>query len=342
MKKALKNSVLRPVRIKIPNTLYDPSPEGQEHKICLFSRTSDKVALNEELERNPIAGLTKIISLDEVKKYYKQFHDRKKLFKEFTHFLCDNRIFSHVINLLGKVFSTRNNHPVPVDISNINKLQAAVDKAVNQSTYMHPSGPLLSIRFGMTNMSSKKIIQNIIEGLKVVFEKLNFGLGSINSIHLKSSDSPALPIHYSHQNEISEFLKTKVSKKSQRSSATSQEDIDAPTSTINSKKKKTKTADAPVIETIRPFSNAATADKKSKNKVTQESAPETSSVASVPDSDTVSMKKKKKAVVVSEPVESVQEEAPVGKKRAKATLNETEVSTSAPAVEKPKKLKLRK
>jgi hypothetical protein len=258
---------MRPIRIKIPHTLYDPTPEGEEHTICLFCRSSDKEIIETELEKNPIAGLTKVLALDEIKKTYKQFQSRKKLFKEHTHFLCDDRIFSHVINLLGKVFTSRNNHPIPVDVSNVRKLEASVNKAVNESTYMHPSGSLLTIRFGMTNMSSKKILENIVEGLKVVFEKLQFGLGSLNSIHLKSTDSPALPIHYSHQNEISEFLKNKVvskkedkkakkPKKGEVGPSVAIEEIDAPpvaaTVTAGTKKNK-KSKSAPVIETIKPF-----------------------------------------------------------------------------------------
>ena len=168
-------------------------------------------------------------------------------------------------------------------MTNISKLSSAVDKSVNQSTYLSLSGTLLSIRFGLTNMSSTKIIENILAGLPMVFEKLQFGFGSVNSIHLKSSDSPALPIHYSHQNEISEFLKTKVhsnknekkneSKKGQKgnkkqspvaATSVATEDIDAPlpsAAVVGKKNKKTnKSQDepAPAIQTIKPFSSPTT------------------------------------------------------------------------------------
>ena len=136
MKKPVKK-VIRPVRIQIPNTLFDPSTEGQEHTICLFCRSEDKTSIETELSSNPFPGLTKVMSLDDVKKYLKQYQDRKKLLKEHTHFLCDTRIFSHIINLLGKVFSHRNNYPIPIDISTINKLQSAVNRSINQSTYMN-------------------------------------------------------------------------------------------------------------------------------------------------------------------------------------------------------------
>jgi ribosome biogenesis protein UTP30 len=279
LKKAIKSSVLRPIRIQIPNTLFDPTINGQEHTVCLFCRTDDKEEIENELERNPITGLNKVITLSDLKKYYKNFQERKKLFKEFTHFLCDNRLFSHVINLLGKVFTSRNNYPIPIEMSKIDKLSAAVNKSINQSTYLSLSGTLLSIRFGLTNMSSKKIIDNILAGLPIAFEKLQFGFGSVNSIHLKSSDSPALPIHYSHQNEISEFLKAKVNQK---------KDKTAPATGAEKKNQKEnkKTTAAVVVaaneEIDAPVAPSAAAGKKKNKKVkAEEEVPATVAVAAI-------------------------------------------------------------
>ncbi|KAJ1436452.1 hypothetical protein B484DRAFT_257203 [Ochromonadaceae sp. CCMP2298] len=45
---------------------------------------------------NPPPGLTKIISLNEVKKNYKRLQDLKKLKSEHTHFACDSRIAPQV------------------------------------------------------------------------------------------------------------------------------------------------------------------------------------------------------------------------------------------------------
>ncbi len=41
--------------------------------------------------------------MDDLRKKYRQFADRKKLRKEFSHFLVDDRVMQQVINLLGKV-----------------------------------------------------------------------------------------------------------------------------------------------------------------------------------------------------------------------------------------------
>lgn len=51
-----------------------------------------------------LAGI-RVISVDDLRKKYRQFDDRKKLRKAFWHFLVDERVMQQVINLLGKVIS---------------------------------------------------------------------------------------------------------------------------------------------------------------------------------------------------------------------------------------------
>ena len=118
--KAIGAPVVRPVRVKIPHTMFSPS--GEDHTICLFCRTEDKAEINEHLENQPIEGLTTVVSMTDVKKLYSRIKERKKLLGDHTHFICDARVMNQLYNLLGNVFSTRNNYPVPVDFKTVSKL----------------------------------------------------------------------------------------------------------------------------------------------------------------------------------------------------------------------------
>ena len=206
LNKPIKSPIIRPVRVKIPHSLFDAV--GEEHSICLFCRSADKEEIETKLEATPIEGVSKVISIDQLKKHYKQFQDKKKLLAEFTHFVCDTRIFSQLINLLGKVFSRRNNLPNPIDVSNLDKLESSINKCVHNSTYMSVAGEVITLRFGYTSMTPDQVSANIIAGVRVAVEKLDVGvaLGGIHSIHLKSSDSASLPIHFSYKSDIGNFM----------------------------------------------------------------------------------------------------------------------------------------
>ena len=190
--KAVGEPVLRPVRVKIPHSMYSPSVE--DHTVCMFCRSEDKEELEEYLQTHPVEGLTTIISLNEVKKKYARLQEKKKLLGEHTHFICDTRVMNQLYNLLGKVFSSRNNYPVPVDFKSIAKLEAAVRKSVD-STYMHLKGSNISIRFGYNSMSPGDVTTNIVAGLDFAVTKLKNEWKNVHSIHIKTSDSEALPVY---------------------------------------------------------------------------------------------------------------------------------------------------
>ena len=190
--KEISAPVQRPVRVKIPHSSFSPS--GEDHTVCLFCRTEDKEELTAYVEAHPIEGLAKVVSINDVKKIYARTMDKKKLLAEHTHFVCDARVMSQLYNLLGKTFATRNNYPVPVDFKRVTKLEEAVMKSVD-STYMHLKGSNITIRFGHLAMNPKDVSANIVEGLLFAVEKFKDGWKNVHSVHIKTSDSEALPVY---------------------------------------------------------------------------------------------------------------------------------------------------
>lgn len=210
--KDIKNSVINPIRIPLKHSMFSTSEE--DHTICLFCKTDDKKSIDEYLASNPVDGLSKVISLTQVKKLFAAFKDRKALLSEFTHFVCDERIFSHLINLLGKTFGKRNNFPIPIKYSKVSGIPEAVMKAVS-ATYMHLHGQNVSIKFGHLGMSPKAIAENVVQGLAVALPRFSQHGKTVHSVHIKLPDSPALPIYTKQQSEALEFVKKAAAGKEQ-------------------------------------------------------------------------------------------------------------------------------
>ena len=183
--------------------------DTEDHSVCLFCRSEDKKAIDDYLVESPIEGLTKVISINEVRKLYSAYKDRKKLLSEHTHFICDANVMAQLYNLLGKTFADRNNSPIPVNYKSADKLPGAILKACSAS-YMHMKGETITVRLGLTSMSESDVLANALEGLDFAVSKLGGGWSDVKAIHLKTSDSPALPIYANQSSEMLEFVKRKI------------------------------------------------------------------------------------------------------------------------------------
>lgn len=113
--------------------------DTEDNSICLFVKSSDKKEIEVFFAENPLVGLSKVLSIDDVRKYYTTYKDKKKLLLEYTHFLCDSNVMPQLYNLLGKTFSNRNNLPIPITWRSVNKLSKSVIDAVS-CTYMNMKG----------------------------------------------------------------------------------------------------------------------------------------------------------------------------------------------------------
>lgn len=199
--KEIVHPLLTPIRIDIPNTLFSIQ---EDHSVCFFCRSEDKESIDKFLKENPVAAIKTVISLSQVKKLYVAYKDRKKLLSEHSHFFCDASIMSHLYNLLGKVFGERNSYPAPIKLKKITNLEGEIQKAID-STYLRLRGKNISLRFGHTNMSPESVFQNIKVGINTTIERIG-GWKSIRSIHVKTSDSAALPLFSSLPNDLLNYV----------------------------------------------------------------------------------------------------------------------------------------
>ena len=185
------------------------SVDEEDNTICLFCRSDDKESITQYLEANPIEGLTKVISINEAKKHYVQFKDKKALLTAHSHFICDSRIVNQIYNILGSTFSARNDHPVQINFTNPAQLPDLVKKVIS-STYFRLAGKNISIRLGYSTMKPSHVIENVLEGVPFAIEKLQNDWKDVHSIHLKTSDSAALPIYSKIPNEMQQYVSQKA------------------------------------------------------------------------------------------------------------------------------------
>ena len=144
-----------------------------------------------------------------MKKLYKEYKDRKELLKAHSHFICDANIMGQLYNLLGKVFSEKNNYPIPMNYGSPTSLADGIKKVVD-STYMHLKGKSITIRFGHTSMRSNDVVENIKVGLEFALQKIQNGWKDIQSIHVKTAYSSALPVYSKNKSESLDFIKSQV------------------------------------------------------------------------------------------------------------------------------------
>eukprot|EP01031_Cornospumella_fuschlensis_P028102 gene28102-33934_t len=251
LQKEINQDVRKPVRVRIPHSLFSTD---LEHSICLFIRDDQKERVETYLQSHPIAGLDKVLTLGEVRKLYKEFQNRKKLLSEHDFFLCHHSIGRQLYNLLGKDFGARHHFPIQITFPELDKLPKAVQQAVD-STYMHKAGRSMTVKVGLTHMSPQHIRENVIEGMEFAIQKLPKGWRDVHSLHMKTKDSASLPIFSATDNELLNYVKSKVQEKNEKKARTAVVAVDTPGQKLQKKRK-----DAPEA----PAAKAATPKKKTK------------------------------------------------------------------------------
>jgi ribosome biogenesis protein UTP30 len=207
LKDAIKKAIVRPVRVKIPHSLF--SVDEDDHSVCLFCKSEDVVPINEYLKKNTIDGLTKVVSIGDMKKRYSNKKDKKMLLGEHSHFLCDTSIVTQIYGMLGKTFTDHSLCPVPISFKSPENIQDAMIKVIT-SSYMHLKGKAITIRVGLTSMSEDEVTENTLEGLEFAIAKFKNTWKDVHSIHLKTSTSPALPIYTKMPSEVLSYIKRKA------------------------------------------------------------------------------------------------------------------------------------
>ena len=207
LKDVIKKAVIRPVRVKIPHSLI--SADGGDSAVCLFCKSDEKKQIEDYLKTNPVDGLTRVLSIHDVRKQYSASKDRKQLLKEHSHFICDTSVLTQLYKMLGKSFADHNNCPVPISFQSPAKIRDAMLKVIS-SSYMHMKGQTITITVGLTTMAEDDVTENTLQGIEFAVAKFKNNWKDVHSVHMKTTDSPALPIYSKVPSEVLAYVKKKA------------------------------------------------------------------------------------------------------------------------------------
>jgi len=198
----------------VPHSLYDPTTNPAS-EICLFTKDppkpsdSDAAALSnsaavppnpikEILAANPVSGVTKVLAISKLRKNYHQFQDKRRLLSSYSLFLADAAIIPLLPPLLGVKFYEKKKQPVPVNLrQNADGIRRELMRA-RDSIYMFlSSGPSTAIRVARSSMSRAEALSNIDATLKQLASHIPKGWKNVQSVHIKTDTSIALPVYNS-------------------------------------------------------------------------------------------------------------------------------------------------
>lgn len=196
---------------KIPQKILLPHPlnslaEGSL-KLCLFIDdrpikspyriTSEAAQKRIKSEGIPI---TKVLKLSKLKSEYNSFEARRKLCNSFDMFFADRRVYPLLPKYLGKQFYKKKRRlPVPLDLRQSNTTwKEQIENACNSSLLSLGSGTCNALRIGRCGssnvMGSEEIVENVFAAIAGIVEVVPKKWNGIRALHLKLSDSLALPI----------------------------------------------------------------------------------------------------------------------------------------------------
>ncbi|CAH0476155.1 unnamed protein product [Peronospora belbahrii] len=179
----------KPIPITLPHALYDESAE-----ICLFVKDEDKKRIKEALEKDPVQGLTKIMTVKKLRKNFSRFEDKRALAAAYDMFLADDRVLPYLKGPLGTKFFTKKKTPVAVRVSRKN-VAASVRLAARRTAFHVSAGVCNNIKVARLDMTPEQIVDNIMVATNQCATLVPKGWNGVQSISIKTSDSVALPVY---------------------------------------------------------------------------------------------------------------------------------------------------
>ncbi|GJP40900.1 hypothetical protein CLOM_g564 [Closterium sp. NIES-68] len=181
-------------RLPIPHSLY-PLDAGKE--VCLIVGDDAKGGHKKSKEKflkQGSAGITKVIGLTKLKTKYKQYEAKRQLLGSYDLFLADIDVIHQLPPLIGTKFFKKKKHPIPVKLRG--KDWGKSVREACDSTYLYVSGgPSMSVRAARFGMSEEEIVANVMAVVAGAVEHVPKKWKNVSSLHIRATDSLALPIY---------------------------------------------------------------------------------------------------------------------------------------------------
>ena len=180
----------KPISLPIPHSLYRPEDGAS---MCMFVKDNSE-ELKQKLQADPVDGLERVISLSALRRNYKEYKDRRKLVASHDLFLADDRITPMLTKALGKTFLSKKKQPVAIRL-NRGSLKRNIERKRDCTFLFLGWGACCSVKVGRTDFTAKQVAENTMAAIRALVEKVPRKWRNIQSMHLKSTESIALPIY---------------------------------------------------------------------------------------------------------------------------------------------------
>ncbi|ETP52026.1 hypothetical protein F442_02910 [Phytophthora nicotianae P10297] len=180
---------LKPIPITLPHAMYDESAE-----ICLFVKDEDKKRIKEALAKDPVQGVTKIMTVKKLRKNFPRFEDKRALAAAYDMFLADERVLPYLKGPLGTTFFVKKKQPIAVRVSR--KSVANSVRLASRRTAFHVSAGVCSnVKVARLDMDPQQIVDNVMVAMNNCANLVPKGWNGVQSISVKLADSVALPVY---------------------------------------------------------------------------------------------------------------------------------------------------
>merc|ERR1719180_347552 len=146
------------------------------------------------LAEKGVKGVTKVMSLRELKGEYKTFESKTALSHLYDHFLVDARIIRLVPKFLGKPFYKRKKFPVQVKLDSKDLVKEG-EKGLNTSCMaLTHTGTSSCVTVGLTSMPEDQLCSNLVAAVRHLETRYPGGWANIRALHLLSG-TDSLPFY---------------------------------------------------------------------------------------------------------------------------------------------------
>ncbi|ORX74684.1 ribosomal protein L1, partial [Linderina pennispora] len=143
-----------------------------------------------------VPQIKEVISIKKLKHDHKAYEAKRRVLTSYDLFLTDDRILNSLPKALGTKFFQRKKLPFPVNLD-ASDLKKELSKAIGSTFYSPTTGTTSVVRVGSTEMTADQLAENIECAVEAIAARVPKGWKNVQSLHIKTGKSLALPIYNS-------------------------------------------------------------------------------------------------------------------------------------------------